>query len=349
MIFQCFACSLLAVFLAVPVDNLASKETPSNTATSEEQLIVPNDDSLVLERPRVVVSTQKVAIAEPFTVRVEMIAPAGSRVAFAPVDETLGPFDVLRVADTPDVPAPGMASDQRLWARILVLETLALGTQTIPPIEVSVQTGDENATTQTTKSEPLTIEVQSVLEPEEQAALNEFRDIEGEITLKKVAEPVDTDLQWWPIAAVALGVAVGAFAVWYRRRDRVMKWCRKRLAELRQQPISDAEDYIAASDLLKQVLHLGVMGRDRSKVSRLTTATPSTRRLIEMLGEQEYGDAELERLGTAFRYADRLKFDSRSDRGVSGEEADALRTAIDDAERQLSSRRDTGSVSKEAA
>ncbi|MBB3206325.1 hypothetical protein FHS27_002134 [Rhodopirellula rubra] len=338
------ACALM-LGIVLSANGLSAEDQSSDTGDSANQIVVPRDDVTELNAPRVIVSKKRVAIAEPFMMRIEVVAPAGSQVRFQSMEQTLGAFNVLNVTDTPDVPVQTADSDDRLWVRTIDLETLQFGTQTIPSIEVMVQASDDGAEERTRNSEPVAIEVVSVLDPEEQTKPDVFRDIEGEISLQDESSSASGfGTLWWSALAVVAGVLGGVAVVWSRRRDRSMRWCRKQLNELKDRSLNAPTEYVDAADSLKRVLQVSVVG-----ASGMSAPAISGTRLIEMLSEQGYGETELESLRLAFVGADRLKFDSRRDQNVPDEVVDAFRDAVDDAVRRVATRREPSSPAKENA
>ncbi|EMI41956.1 membrane protein [Rhodopirellula sp. SWK7] len=338
------ACALM-LGIVLFANGVFAEDQSSDAGGSANQIVVPRGVVTDANAPRVIMSKKRVAIAEPFMMRIEVVAPAGRQVRFQTMEQTLGAFNVLDVTDTPDVPVQGADSDERLWIRTINLETLQFGTQTIPPVEVTVQASDDAAVERTRKSEPVAIEVVSVLDPEEQAKPDVFRDIEGEISLQDESNSASGfGALWWLPVSIVAGVLGCVAVVWSRRRDRSMRWCRNQLNELKDRSLNAPTEYVDAADSLKRVLQVSVVG-----ASGMSAPAISGTRLIEMLSEQGYGEPELKRLRLAFAGADRLKFDSRRDQNVPDEVVDAFRDAVDDAVRCVIARREPSSPVKENA
>ncbi|MFG0288333.1 MAG: hypothetical protein ACF8CQ_09165, partial [Rhodopirellula sp. JB044] len=336
----------------LPFGVWATAQPPSLEGTFEDGIVVPKNDEADGPRPVVHLSRESIAIADPFTIRVEVSAPVGTRVVFEEMGEAIGPFDILDVNDLEDVPVAD--SDERLWARTMRLETLQVGLQTVSPVSVrlvpadaDVSDGDDSgADVRVIRTQPVEIEVRSVLQPDEQSTPESYRDIVGELETPPTQDP-KSELGWvsW-LVGLACVVSATALWVWYRRRDPSQRWCRDRLGELRSQRIENASGYVEASELLKRVLHVHLMGR-----SGLTTSVVSTSRVLESLETRGYSGKQLQTLRHVLSVADRVKFDSRAEQNVSNEEINTLQTAIDDATKLPSSsaENENENASKEAA
>ncbi|EMI57029.1 DUF4381 domain-containing protein [Rhodopirellula sallentina] len=339
----------VAIWL-MPFGVWACAQPPSSGDTFEEGIVVPKNTEADGPRPVVHLSRQSIAIADPFTIRIEVAAPVGTRVVFEDVGETIGSFDILDVNDLGDMPVAD--SGDRLWVRTMRLETLQVGLQTVPPISVRLvpvgldvsDDDDSEADVRVIRTQPVEIEVRSILQPDEQSTLETYRDIVGEIETPSNQDQ-ESELGWvsWLIG-LACVVAAAVLWAWYRRHDSSQRWCRDRLGELQRQRIENAAAYVEASELLKRVLHVNLMGR-----SGITTTVVPTPRLLERLETRGYTGKQLQTLRRVLSVADRIKFDSRAEQNVSREEINTLETAIDDAKTLQSLPAENVTASKEAA
>ena len=177
-------------------------------------------------------SKTNVLIAEAFTVRVEVLAPAGSEVDFPEVigeDETkLGEFDVLASQKLDDIPLDDPSAQSRRWTRTLTLETLRLGKQSIPSMNAIVT---QNGEPRTLTSEPIEITVSGVLESED----SPLRDISGVIEPEPQSSSSNqSDSAWWIVGCIAVVVILASVVGfrWWRKRQRPLRWCQQELIQL---------------------------------------------------------------------------------------------------------------------
>jgi len=269
-----------------------------------------------------------VSIAQRFEVRIEVTAPKGSRVAFATPDESLGVFDVLGVQDIPDIP---VTDKQSRWTRILSLETIRIGPQSVPPIDVTVQDDNESKPPQTLSTEPIPIEIESVLAPDEQNEPAEFRDIAGELSLPEPVAPRSSNNFWIGAMMAAALVFFGAL-VWFVRwvSNRPGRWCRREIARLKNMPITDAGNYVETMTAWKEVVRVATSGSNR----RLPQSQ-STSDMLAIGREHGFDDSQVDDLHASLRYADRLKFASGAAEDVAENERESLRRSIHNLDRFL--------------
>ena len=225
-------------------------------------------------------SKTNVLIAEPFTVRVEVLASPGSQVKFPDVigeEKTqLGDFDVLATQTLDDIPLDDPNEKLRRWTRTLTLETLRLGRQTIPSMSAIVT---REGAARTLTSEPIEINVNGVLESQDET----LRDISGSIESEIDLAPAEYNQSvWWllGIAAIVVTLASVLGFRWWRSRRRPLRWCRQELSQLESelQSIRDASTSIHFEDWtqrLRGVLRTAV-GAHQTAASRL----PSTKQLF---------------------------------------------------------------------
>ena len=154
------------------------------------------------------VDRSRVQIADPFELKVEVVAPSGTKVGFPNFDKQIGSFDIL---DTKDDQSEASEENTQLctWTRTFTLETLDSGDLRIPRIEVSVQEQDEKP--QVLRTEPVNITVTSVVEAN--ADLTKFNDIADLIDVEEPELPT-SNVVWIAVAAgFALAAAAGCLAI----------------------------------------------------------------------------------------------------------------------------------------
>jgi flagellar biogenesis protein FliO len=276
------------------------------------------------------VTSTTTTIATDFNLRVEVTAPAGSQVTFDPQGKSLGAFDVINVQDLVDV--PNGSEPTRLWTRIVTLQTLSLGEQTIPPVSVSVKTSDDITKLNT---EPITITVQSTLEPEERSNLAEFRDIQGEIVIAET--PTSINYLRIVFAALAVIVFFAILAFVFRKlrsRDRPLRWCQTRLQQLHDQSITRPHEFIRTADAVKEVLLIATTA-DTATAETRNVPMQSTPHCLNLLANQGFGEQQTQNLQAVLNSADRMKFSAppsstNNSSGISEQEATSLQRAITD-------------------
>ncbi len=299
-----------------------------------DNLIAAESSSTILAT----VSSTTTTIANEFNLRVEVTAPPGSQVTFDPLGQSIGVFDVVNVHDLADVPTA--SAPARQWARIITLQTLSLGEQTIPPISVRVKTSDDITNLNT---EPMTIAVQSTLAPEEQSNLAEFRDIAGEVVIAE--SPTTTNhLGSFFVALIAIICFTIVIFVFRKRRhrDRPLRWCQTRLQQLHHQTTAQRHDFIRTADALKEVLLIATT-TDTATAKTRNLSMQSTPHCLTLLADQGFGEQQAQNLHVVLNAADRMKFSSPQctpeDKGnVSEQEAASLQRAITDLQSWIASR-----------
>jgi hypothetical protein len=122
-------------------------------------------------------SNTTVQVAEPFTFELTITAPAGSKVDFPSIGESLGEFDVTDQLMRADVPSANDVNE-RTWTQQLTLESIVTGDLEIPSLEIQVR---RDADIQTLKTEAVPVRVASVLE--DRADPTKFRDIQSVVDI----------------------------------------------------------------------------------------------------------------------------------------------------------------------
>jgi len=174
------------------------------------------------------VSRDTIQIVDPFELEIRVVAPQGTQVSLPVTTGTFGPFEVLGSNDKFDLPMSDENVNDRLWVRIMSLETLEAGQLEIPTIEIMIkQVGQPE---EILRTEPITINVSSVVEPT--ADLTKFKGIAG---ARDIEVPTPPSYRWiWlgaGAAAIAIGLAGGAFFLTTRSTATVSAkvWALKKL------------------------------------------------------------------------------------------------------------------------
>lgn len=194
------------------------------------------------------VSRSEILIADPFELKIQLVAPTGTRVSFPESAESLGPFEIINSDQTLDLPSFSQeAADDhhRLWKCWMSLETLETGSLEIPSIEVIVQLPGQAP--QIRRTNPIKIEVAGVVEPT--ADLTQFQ---GVADLHDVPiKDLESDPWFWFVSiagAIALTFAGGAFLLRQRtcRQVAAKAWALRKLKEIR--------DYDQAESIVRQYI-----------------------------------------------------------------------------------------------
>lgn len=194
-------------------------------------------------------SAQKVQVAEPFTVTIQVEAPTGTNIQFPPIENKLGPFDIIDSRTIADVP---ITDNNRQWIQTYLVDSITTGENELPVLEIQATL---NGKTETLRTKPLVINVLSVLE--DRADPTKFRDIRSVVDLP-VAEPKETKNWglWIGCGALALALA-GAAVVLVNRRRRTFKpadWASEQLQALGQSQALQQGDSITVTTDLTEIL-----------------------------------------------------------------------------------------------
>jgi|GEM_PF-6435962 len=240
------------------------------------------------------VDRTEVQVADPLQLSISAISRQGTDVTFPPVPESLGSFQVISHQDFFDIPIDGDAT-QRLWKRVIQLETYESGTLEIPAMSVFV--GREARTT-----DPLRVTVQSSLDPT--ADPTEFR------ALKDVEEIEIAGPNWllWTslgVGALALLGAIAWFALGRRKSHQSAEaWAYQRLDELANSTEYALRDQTVVLPRAADILRAYIQRRFHIAATQLTTDEFLTRiQSSPVLGEDQKID-----LREFLRHTDEIKF-----------------------------------------
>lgn len=153
-------------------------------------------------------------VADAIELRLEVEAPARTRVVLPKIEKQLGDFDVRSSEVFNDIPS-GNTAGTRLSVLRLKLDTIKTGDLTIPPLEVGYTSEGESANAKTLTTKPLPVRIASVLE--DRADPTKFRDIKQTVD---VAVPEPTSYAWlgWTAGGVGTVLAGTLLLVAAKRR-----------------------------------------------------------------------------------------------------------------------------------
>ena len=240
------------------------------------------------------VDRAEVQVADPLQLSISAISPQGTDVTFPPVPESLGSFQVISHQDFFDIPLDGDAT-QRLWKRVIQLETYESGILEIPAMSVFV--GREARTT-----DPIRVTVQSLLEPTaDPTKFRELKDVE-EIELAKP--------NWllWSLLGVGALALIGAIAWYairkYKSQQSAEAWAYERLDDLASSTEYALHDQTRVLPRAADILRAYIQRRFDIAATQLTTDEFLARiQFSPELGEDQRSD-----LQEFLRHADEVKF-----------------------------------------
>ena len=246
--------SLLAM-LIVPVVLVAGCNTASDVKNPSSQVEVKRETSrgdvgVVAELDR-----QVVQVAQPLRLKITATAPEGVSVQFPQQEKKIGDFRVIDQQDQFDIPAGA----ERIWMRSYQIESLSSGKKTIPSIDLSfVDRRGEKAVRNTVRTEPLAVEITSLLEG--QADPRKFRDIKGVVELVHA----DVDQSSWLPYGLSVGGAVFAVGLllllWHRQKKNhtPAEWAIQQLAALQKSSLlkdgHEQKFYCRVTDIIRQYI-----------------------------------------------------------------------------------------------
>ncbi len=208
-----------------------------------------NVDSAV---PTVTTKTSKttVQVAEPLTLEITVTAPAGSKVDFLSIGQSLGNFDVNDQLVRADVPSENDVN-LRVWTHRLTLESIVAGNLEIPSLEIQVR---RDANIQTLRTEVIPIRVASVLE--DRADPTKFRDIQPVVDIE-IPEPASHVWIWWMLGGFGGIAAATLMLITVAKRKTWMTpnvWALRELEHLRHSEVMRSSDSELVTENLTAIL-----------------------------------------------------------------------------------------------
>ncbi len=245
-------------------------------------------------------STNSVQVAQPFTLEWTVTAPVGAAVAFPSIGKQFGEFDVVDTEDLFDIPG-GTAVDARTWTRRLTLESIATGELKVPTMEIQVS---ESGETKTIRSNPITVQVVSVLE--DRGDPTQFRDIQSVVDVN-VPTIRSNAWVWWTISGAAglallaaVGMVVARRGKWLTPKD----WALRELDELENTVDSTTASSEAITSELSKIV------RDYLQLQLAIPESGHTpQELVRLIVSNKQIDTEITNLLSAlFTLADKANF-----------------------------------------
>ncbi len=208
-------------------------------------------------------------IADRITLTLEVRAPTGVQVFLPPKPEKLGPFDVVHVTDSSDIPVEG----GRLWTRVYTLESLVSGDLTIPSIPIPcVDKRCDEAVRSIVSSNEITVSVTSLLEG--RTDTSQFRDIKGLVPIER---RTGQDRHFWFLVSGIGTMLAGASALFLVKRRRTAEltpeqWALGELIRVETQAQTGQVDAQALYSDLTIIVRIYIDGAFGIAAPRLTTA-----------------------------------------------------------------------------
>ena len=218
---------------------MATQETPSDTKTVEDV------------RMEVQLSASQTLIAQPIEMRWVLSVPNQTTIEFPTTASTLGDWEVVEVRDIKDIPN----GSKRLWTRIWTLETLKVGEQVIPSMDVTYRTPSGTGSV----SSPIQ-KVQVLASLPDSAKLDAPRDLPDALSIESSNATSSWNRGWWALGAT---IPLGLFGLawWWRGRRRKMSpltWATRELQSLpTQSELAGAEQFATKlSSTLRRYLEM---------------------------------------------------------------------------------------------
>lgn len=281
------------------------------------------DSSVVKEGPvtlRASVNKQVAQVADPVQYVLEVLAPRKTRVELPKLPEKLGDFDISDTEMLRDIPS-AENPDQRQWILRATLETIKTGSLDIPSLDVHFAVDENSTTFETVRSEPLQIQITSVLE--DRADPTKFRDIKDAVD---VAVPEESSRAWvaWTLGGTGAAAVIALATVLLASRKRgptPAAWALDEINDLRQLLSDDSADveltYNELVDVVREFFEL------QYNVPTLTRTSPEV--LAEAAERVRLGEAPRQRLSSLMSVADEIKF------ACYGVDKQQMEQAFDDA------------------
>ncbi len=248
----------------------------------------------------VVATTDKIQVAEPFTLDLKITAPSGTRVMLPAVGKQLGDFDVIDHQDVSDIPSSENAND-RTWTRRMTLESIVTGDLEIPAMEFQVASGGE---AEVIKSNPISVHVISVLEGQADPA--QLRDIHSVVDIN-VPQPESNSWLWWLAGGGSL-IALAAASVFVVAKRKTWmtpsQWALNELDELSRSNAAEFGESETVSQQLSTIL------RDYLELQfEISAPLQATQELLSNIESSKLLDSEIaKRFAEIFESADLAKF-----------------------------------------
>ncbi len=245
-------------------------------------------------------SNTTVQVAEPFSLELTVTAPAGSKVDFPSIGQSLGNFDVTDQVDRTDVPSANDVN-QRIWIQRLTLESIVTGDIKIPSLEIQVR---QDGKLQTLKTDVIPIRVASVLE--DRADPTKFRDIKSVVDVA-VPQPISHAWMWWTLggAGGAMAAAFALIAVTKRKSwITPVTWAMRELDQLRNSAAMESADSEIVTENLTTIL------RDYLELQfNIATPVQTTSELLHEIATSKLMSADaVNGFATLFENADLARF-----------------------------------------
>lgn len=262
-------------------------------------------------------------VAQPIELRIQVDAPTGYRVTFPPLDGAVSPFMVADESVVTDLPVDEPSSLRRsvLTAHVEAFET---GELTVPSIEIAYKISDSLAKTglvggsaRTIRTKPITIQLISVLQPDEQPA--DFRDIKQ--PQPTPASPNTTN-RWGIPAIIATGLLGCCWFLWRRRQGPDMKsWALNQVQQIERSNSLDQQQTCAQlSAVLRQYLQAQM---------DLPVTSLSSEELLKQLSQTNCPSDTQQKVNEFFASADRLRFAGNHDNDSMDNAFPAARAIIE--------------------
>jgi hypothetical protein len=262
-----------------------------------------SDDAVELT---VELSSAAAMVAEPIDLRIQVDAPTTTRITMPAVGESIGDFAVIQSRSVSELPVEGKAGRRR-WVTSVRMEAIETGDRRIPAFEILFQLPaspkrDVTLRQGSIRSEPMSVQIVSILEPEEEPT--QFRDIKAPADAT-TARAHRSSLPW-VLAGAALGVAAAiAMLTWARqtRRQDPKQWALEAVNRIES-------EYRAESVSIEQVhrkLSSVIRGYLENSLAIPATLLSSEELVIE-LENVSIPDPAKQRLIRFLSRADELKF-----------------------------------------
>ncbi len=247
------------------------------------------------------VSSDRAAIAEPIRLTFDVETPASITVTPPVVGDAIGDFSVTQRAEK--VPVPVTDRERRLTRFEYTLESLASGSLTIPPIQISYQS-DPALPSETVSGEissrPISVTIQSELD--EEADPRDFRKLKGAVTATSAES--DRWLKWPLLGSFGLMIA-GILVLLHRRRRSISadRWAQAEIDKIAARLQSDPTDADETMSSLVDVLRKYIGFSQRTHAMAL-----SSEELIELASKSEWPDDAVAKLRSFLVEANARKY-----------------------------------------